>query len=192
MPWQGRRGIQDATRNPSCIKSADIIRKFNRDIKSAKLFIKLAPGAPRGIPMSEWEHIFKGEPIDLDKILSLLHRVTFDSERKASVGDTEISISSVETKRKVETSLEWSMSWRSASRAIAFVFIHREQELAEYGDYIERPFAAKRSSSHGQVILFDKGVRNEVGGGQIILLTDYQHFASLYPAPFHAGGVEYH
>jgi hypothetical protein len=102
--------------------------------------------------MSESEHIFKGEAVDLKKILSSFHRVSLDSERKASVGDTEISVSTTETKRKVETSSEWSTSWRSASRAIAFVFKHREQELVEYGDYIECLFAAKRSSSHGQVI----------------------------------------
>jgi hypothetical protein len=87
--------------------------------------------------MSEWEHIFKGEPIDLDKILSSLHCVTIDPERKASIGDTEISIGGSEAKRKVETSSEWSTAWRSASRAVAFVFKHREQELMEYGDYIK-------------------------------------------------------
>ena len=61
--------------------------------------------------MSEWEYIFKGEAVDLDKILSSFHRVSVDAERKASVGDTEISISSIETKRKVETSSEWATSW---------------------------------------------------------------------------------
>jgi hypothetical protein len=191
MPWYQRQRFGESSQNPSCAKSAVIIRKFNRDLKSAKLFIKLAPEAPRGIPMSEWEHIFKGEAVDLDKIISSLHRVTFDPERKARIGDTEISISGAETKRKVETSSEWSTAWRSASRAIAFVFEHRERELSEYGDYIERLFAAKRASSHGQVILFDKGVRNEVGGGQTILLTDYNYFTSLYAATMQDDGVEY-
>ena len=93
--------------------------------------------------MSEWEHIFKGETVNLNKILSSLHRVTVDSERKASIGDTEISISGIKTKWKVETSSEWATAWRSTSRAIAFMFEHREQDLAEYGDYIERLFAAK-------------------------------------------------
>ena len=94
MPWS-RRTEGSVPQNPSCIKSANLIRKFSCNIKSAKLFIKLAPGAPRGIPMSEWEHIFKGEAVDLDKILSSFHRVSVDAERKASVGDTEISISSI-------------------------------------------------------------------------------------------------
>jgi hypothetical protein len=34
-------------------------QKVHRDLKSAKSYIKLAPDAPRGVPMSEWEHIFK-------------------------------------------------------------------------------------------------------------------------------------
>ena len=93
--------------------------------------------------MSEWEHIFKGEAVDLNRILSSLHCVTIDPERKACIGDTEISIGGTETKRKVETSSEWSTAWRSALRAISFVFEHREQELFKYGDYIERLFAAK-------------------------------------------------
>ena len=50
--------------------------------------------------MSEWEHIFKGETVDLDQILSSLHCITIDPERKACIGDTEISIGSTETKRR--------------------------------------------------------------------------------------------
>lgn len=192
MPWHRQRGEHDTLRNPSCAKTAAIIRKLHSDLRSAKLYIRLTPEAPRGIPMSEWEHIFKGEPVNLDRILSSLHCVSIDSERKACIGETEISFSGVETKRKVETSSEWSTAWRSASQAIAFVFRHREQELFEYGDYIERLFAAKRPGSHGQVILFDRGVRNEVGGGQTILLTDYHYFSSLHAATLQDDGIEYH
>lgn len=115
MPWYNREGEPAISTNPSCAKSANLIRKFNKDIKSAKLFIQLTPGAPRGIPMSEWEHIFKGEAVDLNKILSSLHCITVDQERKACVGDTEISIGGTEMKRKVESSLEWSTAWRSTS-----------------------------------------------------------------------------
>jgi hypothetical protein len=129
---------------------------LSRDIKVAKLNIKLAPNAPRGIPMSEWEHILKGEAVDLDRVLSSLHRVTIDQERKARLGETEISIANTEAKRKIETSSEWLTAWGSASRATAFVFKHRERELLEYGDHINRLFAAKRVSSHGQVLLFDQ------------------------------------
>ena len=63
--------------------------------------------------------------------------------------------------------------------------------MDEYGDYIERLFAAKRPGSHNQIILYDRGVRNEVGGGQSLLLTDYQYFVSLYAATMQDDGVEY-
>jgi len=78
MPWHNCKGEATVSENPSCAKSANLIRKFNQDIKSAKLYIRLLQGAPRGVPMSEWEHIFKGEAIDLDKILSSLHCITID------------------------------------------------------------------------------------------------------------------
>ena len=126
MLWYGRRSEQTGSLNPSCVKSADIIRRLHKDLKSAKLFIRLTPDALRGIPMSEWAHIFKGEAVDLDRILSSLHCVTIDPERKACIGDAEISIGSTKTKWKVETSSEWSTTWRSASQAIGFVFEHRE------------------------------------------------------------------
>ena len=106
MPWHGQYGDSVESINPSCIKSADIIRKLHRDLKSTKLYIRLTPGAPRGVPMSEWEHIFKGEPIDLEKMLSSLHCITIDPERKASIGEAEISIGGTEVKQKVETSSE--------------------------------------------------------------------------------------
>jgi len=129
MPWYKRKGEPAVPGNPSCAKSANLIRKFCKDIKSAKLYIRLAPKAPRGIPMSEWEHIFKGEAINLDKILLSLHCIAIDPERKACMGDTEISIRGVETKRKVEMSSEWSTAWQSTLRVIAYVFEHREQNM---------------------------------------------------------------
>ena len=114
-----------------------------------------------------------------------------DLERKVHVGDTEIGIRGVEMKRKVETSSEWSTTWKTTAQAITFVFEHRDWELYKYGNYIERLFAAKHARSHNQVILYDKGGRKEVGGGQTILLTNYQYFASLYAATMQDDGVEY-
>jgi hypothetical protein len=45
MPWSNWRG-ENVSQNPSCLKSAALIRKFYCDLKSTKLYIKIAPGAP--------------------------------------------------------------------------------------------------------------------------------------------------
>jgi hypothetical protein len=63
--------------------------------------------------------------------------------------------------------------------------------LLEYAEHIEGLFFAKHSSAHSKVILYDQSVRNQVGGGQNVLLTDYQRFSSLSEAILHADGVEY-
>jgi hypothetical protein len=65
------------------------------------------------------------------------------------------------------------------SRAIGFLFPHRKEELSKYAEYIEGLFSAKHTSTHSKVILYDQSVRNQVGGGQNILLTDYQRFSHL-------------
>jgi len=49
----------------------------------------------------------------------------------------------------------------------------------------------KQTSAHSKVIQYDQSVWNGVGGGQNILLTNYQRFENLGEAILHANGVEY-
>jgi len=106
------------------------------------------------------------------------------------MGDTEISFGAPEVKRHIHTSSEWSSAWRWASKAITFAFPHCEGELLEYGDYIKGEFAAKLPSSHPKLLLYDTALRNEVGAGQHILLTETHRFNQLYSAIVMPDGVE--
>ena len=78
-----------------------------------------------------------------------------------------------EPKKRISTAAEWSVSWRRASKAICFAFPHRKDELLEYGDHIVSEFAAKITSSHHKILLYDVALRNEVAAGQHALLTDH-------------------
>ena len=191
MPWFKRRGTYQPSSNPSCIKTVKSLRLFNRDIKGCKFLVSVATGSPDNIPPSQWERIFKGESIDLDQILSSLHRVTVTEERKTRIGEADIVLGPIEATRKITTSSDWSTAWRRASRAISFVFPHRTRELDDYAEYIESEFAAKLASGHQRIILFDIAVRNLVRGGQQIVLTDTQKFGSLYSAIVLPDGVQY-
>jgi len=191
MPWYERGDDNEPSLNPSCVKTVKSLRLFNHDIKACKFHISVAAGAPDNIPPAQWERIFKGEPVDLDQILSSLHRITTTEERKASLGDTDILLGPVEATRKVATSSDWSTAWRRAARAIAFVFPHRTRELEDYAEYIESEFAAKVSTGHHRIILYDIAVRNLVRGGQQILLTDSSQFGFLYSAIVMPDGVQY-
>jgi hypothetical protein len=188
MPWcREQRGVDV---NPSCAKTVRLLKTFNRDIKQSRFYVTIAPGAPRNIPNSQWERILKGEPIDLDQILTSIHRVTIIEERKARIGETEISLGTVEAARKVTSSNDWSIAWRRAARATSYVFPHHRKELDEYTEYIEGEFEAKQVSAHYRVIHFDVAVRNLVCGGQQDLLTDTHKFQRLYSATMQPDGVE--
>jgi hypothetical protein len=106
------------------------------------------------------------------------------------LGDTEITFGVSEPRKRVSTAAEWSASWRRASKAICFAFPHRREELIEYGDYIESEFAAKISSSHHKLLLYDVALHNEVAAGQHILLTDHHRLSVLYSAIVMPDGTE--
>ncbi len=190
MPWFSQ-AVDGPGTNPYIDKTIQLLRTFNKDVKKSKFYVSITPGAPDNIPTSQWEHIFKGEPIDLDQILSSLYRVTVVEERKARIGETDIALGPVEAARKVTTSSDWSTAWRRAARATTFAFPHRTRELEDYAEYIENKFAAKNSTGHHRIILYDVAIRNLVRGGQQILLTDIHRFVSLYSAIVLPNGIQY-
>ena len=187
MPWFR----PDVSRRPSCEESCKILKRFGDDLTGSKTLLRCAVGLPEGIPSSQWEKIIKGEPVDLNFILSSLHYISLDEERKGRIGESEIILGMAEAKRQVKTSSDWSSAFRNAARAIAFVFPHREQELFAYANYIERLFSSKQTHAHRQIIFYDIAIRNEVGGGQNHLLTDFESFSHLFQAIVASDGVEY-
>ena len=189
MPWYRPGNVN--TRRSSCTKSCEILDQINSDYKGYRFRLQCAPSLPAGIPNSQWEKILKGEAVDLNYVLSSLHYVGFDEERKGRVGKAELVLGVPEAKRTVKSISDWSPAFRSAARAIAFVFPHLEQELSEYATYIERLFSAKQPQSHSRIVLYDMAIRNEVAGGQNHLLTDIERFSHLYAAIVPSDGVEY-
>lgn len=190
MPWYKERVEENANRSPSAKETCRLLRLYSEDPTRAKFFIKLAVGCPPAVPSSQWDRIVRGEPVDLNQILSSLHSCAINEEAETRVGDAKISIGVAKAKREVKTASEWSTAWRYAARAIRFVFPMRANELQDYGDYIEGEFAAKEWTDHSQVILYDIAIRNLVGAGQNIELTDTHEFLRLYSAIMLPGGVQ--
>ncbi|KAF8877928.1 hypothetical protein CPB84DRAFT_1688543 [Gymnopilus junonius] len=168
-----------------------LLELFNRDLSGAEFYIKTSASAPQGFPSSQWKHILKGEPVDLNHVLSALHHTTFDEERGGRIEDTAISLGTAAPAKRVKTASEWSTAWHHAARATSFMFKHHKQELDDYGEYIEHLFAAKHDSAHRAVILYDSAIRTFVAGGQQTLFTDVDCFAHLYAAIVMPDGVDH-
>jgi len=172
MGWFDPNEASSYSRNDSSRQTCKRLQIYNDDIPGAKFLVKLNRRAPPGIPSAQWERIFRGEAVDLDHFLSSLHRTTINEEGETRIGNAKISLGVTDAKRRVSTAAEWSSAWHLASRATAFAFPHRSDELREYEDFMAGEFAAKVVSSHPRIILFDIAIRNIVQGGQTYLLTD--------------------
>ena len=189
MPWYN--SVVNSSRRNSCVETCRILLQFSEDFSSVKSLLRIANNLPEGIPSSQWDRLLRGESIDLNQILASMHFVNLDEEGKGRVGPTEVVFAAAESKRQVRTGAEWSSAFRRMSKAVTFLFPHRREELLEYAEHIEGLFSAKQTSAHSKVILYDQSVRNQVGGGQNILLTDYHRFNALREAILHADGIEY-
>lgn len=190
MPWFQRESAARQSANPSCTKTREILTTFASDYTSIKHWITISISAPCGFPTAEWENIIKGKAVNLDSVLSSLHHISPVKENVGRVGTTEISLGRSEPTRKVRTSGEWTSAWNATIKATAFAFPNREDELREYGDYMDREFSSKVVSAHRKLILYDEAVRGEVAGGQKILLTDRSHFSYIYSAIVLPDGIE--
>jgi len=96
MPWYTQSELDEPGINPASAKTVELLRTYNRDVKKCKFYVSVSSGAPDNIPSAQWEHIFKGEPVDLDQILSALYRITVAEERKVRIGETEVSLGLIE------------------------------------------------------------------------------------------------
>ena len=190
MPWFNRESMARITANPSCIATRDLLSQFAADYYTVKQWILCSQSAPRGFPSTEWDHIIRGKPVDLNVVLSSLHHVYPVTENTGRVGSTEISLGRTEPTRKVNTSGEWTSAWNATADAYVFTFPHRADEIKRYGAYINREFSSKVVSAHRKVILYDTAVRNEVAGGSSILLTDRAEFSHIYSAIVLPDGIE--
>jgi hypothetical protein len=106
MPWFTHSELDEPRNNPVSAKTVEHLRTYNKDIKKCKFFVSVSSGAPENVPSAQWERIFKGEAIDLDQILSALYRITINEDRKARIGEADITFGLIEASRKVSTSTD--------------------------------------------------------------------------------------
>jgi len=192
MPWYGiQRGRGLINRALSCNRTCELLELYGEDLPRSKFLIRTAAYTPEGIQASQWERILKGESLNLDHFLSSIVRTQIDEDRKARIGETHLTFSTSDAKRKVRNAADWAAAWRRASEAVAFAFPHRREELDEYQRHIQVEFDAKQASAHQRIISYDIAVRNYVGGGQTSLLTDRERFSHLYSAIILPDGIEF-
>jgi hypothetical protein len=192
MPWHGlHSGRKSINVELSYTRTCELLEHYGEDLPRSKFLVRTAPNAPEGVQSAQWERILKGEPLNLDHFLSSICRTTIDEDRQARLGATQLTFSTSEAKRKIKTYRDWISAWKKASRAIAFAFPHRADELDDYFLHIQTEFDSKQIGAHQRIILYDIAVRNYIGGGQSVLLVERERFSHLYSAIILTDGIEF-
>jgi hypothetical protein len=101
MPWFN--STLNSSRRSSCIETSWILLQFSEDLSGVKSLLRVANNLPEGIPSSQWDWILWGKSIDLNQVLSSMHFVQLDEERKGRLGGAEVVFTVAESKRQVKT-----------------------------------------------------------------------------------------
>ncbi|KAF6741013.1 hypothetical protein DFP72DRAFT_835552 [Ephemerocybe angulata] len=192
LPWAGKDDDFGAAANTGGVENRKLLRLFAHNPRFVVADLRNSASAPAGFPTSEWNNIVRGTPINLDNVLSHLHHVNPPKESVGRLGDREITFGEPKPTRVVESAADWHASWVKSIAATSFVFPHRRDELEQYGEHIMQLFAAKVPSAAGKVIMYDRAIRNFIGGGQRHSLTDTASYSNLREAILSVDGVEAH
>jgi hypothetical protein len=190
FPWFEEAQRAKQTLTVSKQKTRNTIQRARGDVSQVVTWARDAPGCPRNFPESEWNNLFRGNAVNLDVVYSSLNAIRPVSHNIAKLGKLEIYDAEVEPIKRVETAGQWNSAWTETTEATVFAFPHRRSELDEYRRYMQNLFDSVISGQHPKVILYDKAIRNLVGGGQTIGLTDFPTFHHLQTTYLHPFGVE--
>ena len=191
LPWHKKDLAAQEAAGPIVSKNLELLEYFGRNIPHVKQMVILSPSAPAGIPPSEIKNALRGLPLNLDILFSALHHLRPPKENVCRIRDSEIRFDATKPAQTVKTANDWTAAWYPTRKLYAFIFPHREDEATTYGDYITEMFTTRVASAHQQIILYDKGVRNLVQGGQCHLLTDYHSFTNILAATVQADRIKY-
>jgi len=160
-------------------RTNEILANWSQDQKEVLRQLKYHSFVPE-FHESGWEEIIAGKCIDLDIVHTIFVTSRAVEKRTETIGDVEISYGTEVATMKIATESEWIAAWRRAARAVKFAFPHRTAELDAYFEYICDMFAQSAKATHGQIILFDKAVRNRVGSSRRYELCDFDAFQDIH------------
>ena len=152
---------------------------YAEDPKQALVHVLNCPGVPE-FPSSEWLNVFKGNPVDLNHVLTGRYSLTWDEKQVEQLGDFKISHHTLVPTKPVQTAGDWVIAWQQTTTAVAFAFPHRREGLVKYNEYILVLFAAINPTLHHRVLDFDRAVRKRVAAARHIRLTNFETFTDLH------------
>lgn len=178
FPWVVRGEVSEPALCESLRETLRLLKIFAKDPKFTKTSITTSATAPQ-FPSSEWTNIISGTMVDLDHVISGGFAVANDNREVEVVGGIQFKFGATKAVKQVKNAGDWFIAWGLYTKAAAFVFPHRKEELDLYGTQVLSLFSAASIVDHATIIQYDKAIRARVGDRRNLLLTDRSEFDDL-------------
>ena len=76
-------------------------------------------------------------------------------------------------------SRDWSQAFHIYTKAVSFIFPHREEEPEDYAEQVAALFAVVVEANHTVIINYDKAVHTCIGNMHNLLLTNRSEYEDL-------------
>ncbi|KAG1723393.1 hypothetical protein EDB19DRAFT_1916120 [Suillus lakei] len=166
FPWASQRSAALISLPADIRETFTQLENFSADPSGVVQDILSTPGCPR-FPPSEWLNIVRWKYVDLSKVLNSAHTTELDPKRTHVIDD------------QVELAFRVSKSLGSIKTSSDLIFAFGIDEFTQYHSYLGRLFYAIEVPMHGQIIEFDKAVRNQMAMQRNLRLTDHSQFEEL-------------
>ncbi|KAJ3725466.1 hypothetical protein C8R42DRAFT_575963 [Lentinula raphanica] len=155
------------------------IDNYKRDIDAAIESIENSGVNPL-FPGRLWGSVLRDEYIELSEVLAT---VTFSADTLSpfsySNPFTEALATTTLAKpvpiKEITDESTWYRAWSATAEAITFAFPSRSNEVQAYGRHILALFEATRPEFHGNIIRYDRAMRQFVGSRRDILFDEFKH-----------------
>ncbi|KAJ3738760.1 hypothetical protein EV360DRAFT_58107 [Lentinula raphanica] len=173
------------------------IKNYKKNIYSAVESIEQCGNIPP-FPSKLWRSVLRDEFIDLAEVHAMVaarhNPIALAAPANAFAEALQFTSLAKPVDAKAVTDMfAWTRAWLATANAIAFAFPSRRSELDAYTLHIQRFFEDYHPGMHGNVLLYDKAVRQLIGTRRDILFDETTHpdivrFKTIY---LDSGGVHY-
>ncbi|KAE9404315.1 hypothetical protein BT96DRAFT_813719, partial [Gymnopus androsaceus JB14] len=174
-------------------------RKINEAIENYKLDLDTAvdsieqSGLNPPFPKKLWKPVLRDEYIELTEVLTMVTAYhNTDTSRMVSNPFAETLESTTLAKptplKAIIDQVTWRRAWQATSKAVAFAFAGRKEELDRYEDHMQHLFDDYCPPFHQNVIQYDRAIRQLIGSRRDILFDNIEHadiarFRTVYLLP---------
>lgn len=191
-PWHDLPTVEnDATLHPVVRQTRLLVREYTEDLDATKRDLLGTSNLPT-LADSIWRSILKDEYVDLDKIFTAYNSPIDTRKRSEKLAEgLWLQTESDTPSKRMASSADWLVTFRTYMRAVLVVFPHRKVEFETWEDLVSTKFRIYKTSMHRHILALEASSRRSIFDSTSRCLLDTHVLEQLEPSWVCTEGTEY-